>query len=82
MAPPLATLDENHGCAGIYGPVDRGFSEDGVVTEGTPDIPQWVFATLDAGRLDAVRVDGAVRNHHDWPAIPPLCRVLSPQESP
>lgn len=65
-----AALDENHGAAGIYGPVDRGFDAQGVVAEGALDVPGLVFARLDPARLEAVRVDGAVRNHRDWPRAP------------
>jgi predicted amidohydrolase len=65
-----AALDENHGAAGIYGPVDRGFDAEGVVAEGEYDAPGLVFATLDPTRLDAVREEGAVRNHRDWPRAP------------
>jgi predicted amidohydrolase len=65
-APWLATLDENCGAAGVYGPVDRGFPEDGVITQGTPDQPGWVFATLNPADLAEVREHGAVRNHRDW----------------
>ena len=64
-APWLATLDRNTGRAGVYGPVDRGFPEDGVIVEG--DGAGWVFADLDPARLEAVRRDGAVRNFRDWP---------------
>jgi predicted amidohydrolase len=64
-APWLATLDRNTGRAGVYGPVDRGFPDDGVIVEG--DGAGWVFADLDPARLEAVRRDGAVRNFQDWP---------------
>jgi predicted amidohydrolase len=64
-APWLATLDRNTGRAGVYGPVDRGFPDDGVIVEG--DGLGWVFADLDPARLEAVRRDGAVRNFQDWP---------------
>jgi predicted amidohydrolase len=67
FAPSLATLDENHGCAAVFGPVDRGFPEDGVIAAGALDQPMWLFADLDPDRLDAVRADGAVRNFRDWP---------------
>ncbi|MGE0373713.1 MAG: carbon-nitrogen hydrolase family protein [Gammaproteobacteria bacterium] len=80
MAPHLAALDENHGFAGVYGPMDRGFPQDGVLAEGVADAPQWVFASLDPARLDAVRADGAVRNHRDWPNTPPPCEVADLQE--
>ena len=71
-APWLATLDENHGCAGVYGPVDRGFPADGIMAEGKLDQGGWVFVTLNPETLDAVRENGAVRNCRDWPAqVPP-----------
>ena len=65
-APWLATLDCNRGRAGVYGPADRGFPEDGVIAEGA-DATGWLWADLDPARLDAVREHGAVRNHRDWP---------------
>ncbi len=65
-APWLATLDSNRGRAGVYGPADRGFPEDGVIAEGA-DETGWLWADLDPVRLDAVRQDGAVRNFRDWP---------------
>ncbi len=65
-APWLATLDSNRGRAGVYGPADRGFPEDGVIAEGA-DATGWLWADLDPARLDAVREHGAVRNHRDWP---------------
>lgn len=65
-APWLATLDCNRGRAGVYGPADRGFPEDGVIAEDA-DAQGWLWADLDPARLHAVREHGAVRNHHDWP---------------
>ena len=70
-APGLATLDENHGYAAVFGPVDRGFEADGIVARGDMDRPGWVFADLDFTRLDRVRQDGAVRNFRDFPQDPP-----------
>lgn len=63
-------LDENHGAAAVYGPVDRGFTADGVVAALAYDTPGLLFTTLDPARLEAVRAEGAVRNHRDWPAVP------------
>jgi predicted amidohydrolase len=68
--PASAALDENHGAAGVYGPVDRGFDAEGLVAEGAYDAPGLVFAHLDPARLLAVREGGAVRNHRDWPRAP------------
>lgn len=69
-APWSAALDVNRGCAAVFGPVDRGFPEDGVLARGALDAAQWVFATLDPARIEVVREHGQVRNHRDWPAAP------------
>jgi predicted amidohydrolase len=66
-APWSAALDINRGHAAVFGPVDRGFPEDGIIAQGQPDQGQWVFATLDPARIEAVRREGAVFNHRDWP---------------
>jgi predicted amidohydrolase len=76
-APWCGTLDVNRGHAGAYGPVDRGFPEDGVLARGAMDQGQWLFCDLDPARLDAVRRDGAVRNHESWPPAPPAPKVIA-----
>ena len=83
-APWLAALDSNRGRAGVYGPADRGFPEDGVIAEGA-DAAGWLWADLDPARLQAVREHGAVRNHRDWPpdwsqAEPAAVAELQPSE--
>ncbi len=70
MAPWCESLDANTGRAGIYGPADHGFPEDGIIAEGAVDAPGLVFATLDPGAIEAVRRTGAVTNHSDWPGEP------------
>jgi predicted amidohydrolase len=77
-APWLATLDDNHGYAGVFGPIDRGFPPDGVLARGALDMPG-LFATLDPDRLDAVRQNCAVRNHRDWPNAVPVPTVAVPE---
>jgi predicted amidohydrolase len=77
-APWSATLDRNRGFAGVFGPCDRGFPEDGVIARGQMDAPGLVFAELDPALLEVVRADGGVRNHRDWPAHPAACRVATP----
>ncbi|GBQ20912.1 putative amidohydrolase [Acetobacter estunensis NRIC 0472] len=74
-APWLATLDENRGCAGVYGPIDRGFPDDGVIVEGILNKGGWVFATLSPDSLSEVRENGAVRNYRDWPKSVPQSRI-------
>lgn len=66
-APWSAALDVNRGCSAVFGPVDRGFPEDGVLAQGAMDKPGWIHATLDPARIAEVRRDGAVLNHRDWP---------------
>ena len=77
-APWLAALDCNRGYAAVFGPVDRGFADDGVVCRLPLDAPGWLYAELDPAALLRVREDGAVRNHLDYPAAPPPCRVVVP----
>jgi len=77
-SPWSAALDDNRGYAAVFGPVDRGFPEDGVIARGALDAGQWVYADLDRARIDAVRVNGAVCNHASWPVAPPPCPMLEP----
>lgn len=66
-----AALDENRGWAGVYGPVDQGFPQGGVIAEAASG---WVAAALDRAALERVREDGAVRNFRDFPRAPlPAC---------
>lgn len=82
LAPGLASVDENHGYAAVFGPVDRGFAADGVVARGTLDRPGLIFADLDADMLMAARRYGAVRNHADWPDAVPACGIRYPEKCP
>lgn len=66
-APWSPAVDVNRGAAGVYGPPDLGFPEDGVLAAGELDRPGWVHAEVDLDRLAQVRQEGAVRNHRDWP---------------
>ncbi len=59
-------VDANVGAAGIYGPPDLGFPEDGVVAMGRMNEAQWVFAELDLTAVSRVRLDGAVFNNKHW----------------
>lgn len=77
-APWLGTLDANRGYAAAFGPVDRGFPEDGVLARGAMDQPGWVYVDLDPARLDRVRREGGVLNHRDWPPPPGPCRLIEP----
>jgi predicted amidohydrolase len=76
-APWCGALDQNRGFAAAFGPVDRGFPEDGMLARGALDAGQWVFVDLDPSQLARVRQDGAVRNHASWPAASPPCQVIA-----
>jgi predicted amidohydrolase/GNAT superfamily N-acetyltransferase len=48
----------------------HGFSETGVLAEGTLNRPQWVYARADLERLRKVKAAGEMRNATDWLAQP------------
>jgi len=70
-------LDTNRGHAAVFGPVDNGFPEDGILARGPLDQAGWLYADLDSTRLETVRREGAVRNHLSWPATPPAPRIVT-----
>lgn len=77
-APWCESLDANTGQAGIYGPADHGFPEDGVLAERAMGEPGLAVATIDPATIATVRREGAVTNHADWPAAPiPPCPVIT-----
>jgi predicted amidohydrolase len=69
-APWSPAVDRNAGAAGVYVPADHGFSETGVLAEGTLNEPQWVYAKVDLARLQRVKQTGEMRNSTDWTAQP------------
>jgi predicted amidohydrolase len=74
--PPVA---DNTGRAGIYGPPDLGFPEDGILAEGGWDSPGWVAADIDLAAIARVRAAGHVRGFAHWPeqtAAPPTAMSL------
>lgn len=66
-APWSPAIDTNVGAAGVYGPPDLGFPEDGVISQGTINEPGWIFADIDRDRVAEVRRAGQVFNHGHWP---------------
>jgi predicted amidohydrolase len=60
-------VDVNVGAAALYGPVDTHSLATGVAAMGERDQPDWVFATADLRRAEAVRRGGQVLNARDWP---------------
>ncbi|MCW3847513.1 carbon-nitrogen hydrolase family protein [Sphingomonas sp. LB-2] len=59
-------LDVSRGAAGVFGPADIGFPEDGVVAEGVVDAAGWVFGEVDLDAVAAVRGGGAVFGFAHW----------------
>jgi len=75
-APWSGAIDENHGYAGVYGPPDKFFPETGVLARGALDEPGLVYADIDLAAVEAVRRDGSVLNHRDWPDAVAPCPVI------
>lgn len=69
-APWSPAVDRNAGAAGVFVPADHGFSETGVIAEGTFNQPQWVYADVALDRLRQIRSTGEMRNTTDWSAQP------------
>ena len=65
-APWCPAVDENRGAAGVFGPPDVGFPDDGVIASGEVDVPGWTFADVDRDAIRRVREDGAVLNVRHW----------------
>jgi predicted amidohydrolase len=59
-------VDRNTGAAGVFGPPDKGFPEDGILALGKMNDPGWVHAEVSLDAIRAVRADGMVLNHRHW----------------
>jgi predicted amidohydrolase len=59
-------VDVNRGAAGVFGPPDLGFPEDGVIAQGEMDKPGWIEARFDLDTIARVRAEGQVFNHRHW----------------
>ena len=77
-APWSPAVDVNRGAAGVYGPPDGAFPDDGVVAIGELDQPGWTFADVDLTRVARLRAAGGVLNAAHWAeqpgggALPPV----------
>ena len=65
-------VDVNVGAAAIYTPVDRGFPDNGILSEGTFNAVQWVFAEISPNNCATVREQGQNFNYRDWPLQQPF----------
>ena len=68
-------IDMNRGAAGIFGPPDGAFPDDGVVALGPLDAGQWLFGEIDLARVGAVQGSGAVLNVRHWAEQPGADRL-------
>ncbi|MGZ5045419.1 MAG: carbon-nitrogen hydrolase family protein [Methylobacter sp.] len=66
-APWSEAVDVNIGAAAVYTPVDRGFPDNGILTEGKLNTVQWVIAEVSLSSCGTVREQGQVFNYRDWP---------------
>lgn len=64
-------VDVNVGAAGVYGPPDRGFPDDGVIALGPMNETCWLTATIDPDAVAKVRSEGAVFPFRHWPESAP-----------
>src|SRR5690606_29656539 len=79
-APWSAAIDVNVGAAGVFGPPDHGFPDDGVLAVGEMSQPQWLHADIDLAAVSAVRAQGQAFNFRHWDeqgehALPPVQRI-------
>ena len=68
-------IDMNRGAAGIFGPPDGAFPDDGVVALGPLDAGQWLLGEIDLARVGAVQGSGAVLNVRHWAEQPGADRL-------
>ena len=71
-------VDVNTGRASVYTPIDTGFPDDGVLTQGAEGVCGWVYAEIDPARARAIRSMGQVFNYRDWPRQDGLRLVRAP----
>ncbi len=57
------SVDVNYGYASIYSSPDLNFENDGIVAQGSPNVPSWIYAELNLDHLQTVRSFGAVLNY-------------------
>lgn len=62
-------VDINFGFAAAYSTPDKGFPEEGILHQGTPQEEQWEIVALDFVKIQEVRVDGQVLNFRDHRAL-------------
>lgn len=59
-------IDINRGAAGIFGPPDGEFPDDGILALGPLDTGRWLFGEIDLARVGSLQASGAVLNRRHW----------------
>ncbi|MEA9357121.1 carbon-nitrogen hydrolase family protein [Bacteriovorax sp. PP10] len=62
-------IDKNTGMAAIYSTCDLGFPDDGIIVQGTLNVPQWVYAEINTKLVEDVRKNGHVFNFQKIKAL-------------
>jgi predicted amidohydrolase len=57
--------DMTYGCAAMLTPADKGFPDDGILSQSELNHFGWTFAELDTAKIDQVRTTGDVHNYLD-----------------
>jgi predicted amidohydrolase len=63
----LPVARRSAGVAGVFGPPDQGFPEDGVIASGKAGSAGWVCGEVSLDSVARVRKEGSVRTFADWP---------------
>ncbi len=56
-------VDINYGYASIYSAPDLNFENDGILIQGSPNVPCWIYSDINLDLLETVRDFGAVLNY-------------------
>ncbi len=59
-------LEHPNGQAGLYGPIDEGFPDNGLLAQGNKDEVQTLHATISYEKIDAIREHGQVNLFKDF----------------
>lgn len=72
------SLEYPNGQAGLYGPIDEGFPENGLLAQGQKNQTQTVHTTISYEKIDTIRKNGQVNLFEDFQKglVPPLKTVL------
>jgi predicted amidohydrolase len=79
-APWCPAVDMNTGRGAVFGPPDRGFPENGVLSEGIMGQAGWTLADVDLNLIADVRADGTVLNRNHWKEQPKRISAITKRD--